>query len=813
MFDRIQDVAPGAVNTYSAKSALFTAGASNRGTFYDCTGSFTITLDTTSMMAGWSAYFRCISGTQTFDPTGSVTINGAATYAVSNAGDIVLVVFDGTNFVLQHTQIPSTVAITGGTINGTVIGGTTAAAGSFTTGSFTGAVTLTTASSGLAISKTTGTTLVVSSTDASTSPTTGSSTFAGGIGVAGAGYFGGTTLEVQTAAANTTCLLRMKNTDTTMSVDQSYGNIEWDGSDASSGANGVRGKIALLERTGGGATDMVFYNTVAGDTTLNERVRISSAGYVGIGLAPVATWTDSASTPLLQAASILNSTAGAGFAYFGSTTTNASRLILARSRGTTIGDYTVVLDGDSLGNIFASGADGTDLSDAASIRFKVDGTPGAGDIPGSIELRTKPAGSALATAFIIDSTGRSAASTGTNSAAKFYITNSVLTGTTQIGAYSNFTGTSTGTASLIGFEADLTSAAASYTLSRMIGFLCGTQALGASSTITRFMGAHVTRSVIATNNAAYHHKSTATATFTGNWCLYNDTADSNYFGTGNALVNDPTARAGITGTTAVTPILQVNGNSAATSYAALNRWDTAAGGAGLSLALSKGSAIGTHTVVSSNNVLGTITFAGSDGTGFIEAARIEGVVDGTPGTTDMPGRLVFYTTPDGSGTGAERLRIDNVGTITATVTDSATSSASTALTLYHASSGTPAAGFGSSIFLNAQSTTSNRNIGRIDYTWVVATDASRTGRISTFAYDTSARECLRCEASGSAAMIGFLGASAVVRHATTGESTGFTAGAGTTVTHLSTFTGNTGSTAYTIADIVKCLKNCGLMTT
>jgi hypothetical protein len=38
-------------------------------------------------------------------------------------------------------------------------------------------------------------------------------------------------------------------------------------------------------------------------------------------------------------------------------------------------------------------------------------------------------------------------------------------------------------------------------------------------------------------------------------------------------------------------------------------------------------------------------------------------VDGTPGSNDMPGRLVFRTSADGSGSNAERMRIDSQGRV------------------------------------------------------------------------------------------------------------------------------------------------------
>lgn len=59
--------------------------------------------------------------------------------------------------------------------------------------------------------------------------------------------------------------------------------------------------------------------------------------------------------------------------------------------------------------------------------------------------------------------------------------------------------------------------------------------------------------------------------------------------------------------------------------------------------------------------------------------------------------------------------------------------------------------------------------------------------------------------------LAFHNATPVIQYATTGTTTGFTAGSGTATKDDSTFTGNTGSTAYTIGDIVKCLKLKGLM--
>lgn len=80
-----------------------------------------------------------------------------------------------------------------------------------------------------------------------------------------------------------------------------------------------------------------------------------------------------------------------------------------------------------------------------------------------------------------------------------------------------------------------------------------------------------------------------------------------------------------------------------------------------SFARSKSDTIGTHAIVASGDELHTLAFWGSDGTAFIRAAHIKAEVDGTPGTNDMPGRLVFSTTADGASSPTERMRIDSAG--------------------------------------------------------------------------------------------------------------------------------------------------------
>jgi hypothetical protein len=69
------------------------------------------------------------------------------------------------------------------------------------------------------------------------------------------------------------------------------------------------------------------------------------------------------------------------------------------------------------------------------------------------------------------------------------------------------------------------------------------------------------------------------------------------------------------------------------------------------------------TIVSSGDQLGNVLFQGYDGTAYRSAASIEAQVDGTPGASDMPGRLTFKTAPDGSAIAFERMRITCAGDV------------------------------------------------------------------------------------------------------------------------------------------------------
>lgn len=131
---------------------------------------------------------------------------------------------------------------------------------------------------------------------------------------------------------------------------------------------------------------------------------------------------------------------------------------------------------------------------------------------------------------------------------------------------------------------------------------------------------------------------------------------------GRLLIGTSSARANF-GNSAFSARLQVEGTGFSDTAIASTRNGNDILGPSLVLSKSRGTAVGSNTLISSGDELGSVWFQGSDGTEFVQAARIEAQVDGTPGSNDMPGRLVFSTTADGASSPTERMRIDSQGLV------------------------------------------------------------------------------------------------------------------------------------------------------
>jgi hypothetical protein len=113
----------------------------------------------------------------------------------------------------------------------------------------------------------------------------------------------------------------------------------------------------------------------------------------------------------------------------------SSRLVFAKSNGTTVGSNTLVANGDTLGETFYLGNDGTEFVEAAKISAQVDGTPGANDMPGRLVFSTTADGAAsVSERMRIDNAGRVLVGTATanTSGAKLQTSDGLTFPATQV---------------------------------------------------------------------------------------------------------------------------------------------------------------------------------------------------------------------------------------------------------------------------------------------------------------------------------------------------------------------------------------------
>lgn len=211
---------------------------------------------------------------------------------------------------------------------------------------------------------------------------------------------------------------------------------------------------------------------------------------------------------------------------------------------------------------------------------------------------------------------------------------------------------------------------------------------------------------------------------------------------GRLLVGTSTARSNFFGTT-LSAVTQTEGTGGAAGRGALSviNNDVSNNPPYLLLGRSGAASLGSNAVVVSGSRLGTLTFHGADGTSFIEAATVAGEVDGTPGTNDMPGRLVFSTTADGAASPTERMRIDSVGNVGIGLAGSA------ATAYLHLAAGGTAAST-SSLKLTSGSLLTTAEVGATEFdgsSLYFTTNTTSTGRGQVVA-----RQIFRLAANGSA---------------------------------------------------------------
>ncbi len=142
------------------------------------------------------------------------------------------------------------------------------------------------------------------------------------------------------------------------------------------------------------------------------------------------------------------------------------------------------------------------------------------------------------------------------------------------------------------------------------------------------------------------------------------------------VVGEAARAATVTTATTLNVPLYLSAAGAGTDLAAFVSSGASTSGANVDFFKTRAASGAATTIVVSGDTIGGLKFLGANGTTYDTAAQIRATVGGTPGaTTDMPGSLIFETSPDGSVTPAAVLTLGAAKTalFTGTVTSSATS--------------------------------------------------------------------------------------------------------------------------------------------
>jgi hypothetical protein len=160
-------------------------------------------------------------------------------------------------------------------------------------------------------------------------------------------------------------------------------------------ANGSGGGLVLSSLTDSSAS---VTNTLNAALTLGtnnaERARIDSAGKLLVGTSTSV--TNGQGDASLQITTNSSNYYAADFGHF-SNDAFTGAVYFKKTRSTTAGGFASVAANDVLGDIRFAGADGATYIRAAAIECRVDGTPGANDMPGRLVFSTTADGASTPT--------------------------------------------------------------------------------------------------------------------------------------------------------------------------------------------------------------------------------------------------------------------------------------------------------------------------------------------------------------------------------------------------------------------------------
>ena len=452
------------------------------------------------------------------------------------------------------------------------------------------------------------------------------------------------------------------------------------------------------------------FHTASGAGADTERARIDSSGRLLVGTSTArsiggasfwAQYTEGTNT--YWGASVIISNTNDNF---------GPVIAFGKSRGTAVGSNTVVVNGDTLGDIRFCGADGSTLNSfGAQIKGEVDGTPGANDMPGRLVFSTTADG-ASATTERMRITSAGLVGIGTSSpgaqlqvaapsAGRSYsssvldFSNIHLDGITANPVTSALTFSSGG-----GGGAAIAFSRGGSFQTEMSFWTCSTNV--ANSATQRMVIDSAGNVGIGTTSPqaslGFGTSIDTTPTDVSKIQLYNSGGAIYGFGVSTNQLNYRAGTAGdahvwysgftervridssgrlLVGTsTSVSAGAWVNGATTQAAFGhqvagvnwnegsvGLFSYETAVNAAPqISFNKSNSNTLGTFgTALGANTDIGSIVFSGSDGTKFVPGALIAAEVDGTSGANDMPGRLVFSTTADGASSPTESFRVTSSG--------------------------------------------------------------------------------------------------------------------------------------------------------